>query len=181
MPDPSRTGRSLRALKDIGDRAAIWVRRLLGFLLIAMVLLNVGNAIGRYVFRRSIDGADEILIFAMAWLVFIGAAVVTWEGRHLSLGLLGALASGRAKLALAVVQLATVAGLSFFAMTQSVAFVERVAKIGQLSMGAQIPMTVPHSAVALGFGLIGLMALARLAVLLALPAGESEPRRREAS
>ncbi|MCG8358254.1 MAG: TRAP transporter small permease subunit, partial [Kiloniellales bacterium] len=78
MPDPSRTESTLRALKDIGDRAAIWVRRLLGLLLIAMVLLNVGNAIGRYVFRRSIDGADEILIFAMAWLVFIGAAVVTW-------------------------------------------------------------------------------------------------------
>ena len=50
--------------------------RLLGLVLLAMVALNVANAAGRHVLQRSILGADEILVFAMAWLVFgLGAAL----------------------------------------------------------------------------------------------------------
>ena len=166
--------RHIEAVQRFVDGTALLIRRLLGVVLIAMVALNVANAVGRYLFRRSIDGADEILIFTMAWLVFIGAAVVTWEGRHLRLDLLGEALSARLRRWLGITHLAVVAGLSFFVMLQSADFVGRVARIGQLSMAAEIPMTVPHAALAVGFGLAGLLALTRLAVEVVRPAAADE-------
>lgn len=63
-------------------------RKLLGLLLIAMVLLNVANAAGRYLFGSSIEGSDELLVFAMVWLVFLGAVLATARRGHLGFDVL---------------------------------------------------------------------------------------------
>ncbi len=44
--------------------------------------------------------------------------------------------------------------------------IARLAKVGQVSMAAQIPMTLPHASIAVGFGLGAALALLRLALLL---------------
>ena len=49
--------------------AAFATRTLLGALLIAMMLLNVANAVCRYLFSVVLIGADELLVFAMIWMV----------------------------------------------------------------------------------------------------------------
>ena len=60
----------------------------IGILLILMVALNGANAFGRFILKESIIGADEILVFSMIWLVFLGVAVATWHRKHLSIDLL---------------------------------------------------------------------------------------------
>ncbi len=142
------------------------VKRLLGLVLLAMVALNVANAAGRHVLQRSILGADEILVFAMAWLVFVGAALVTWERRHLSVDLIDRMLPAPVLRLRAAVELLAVAGLAGFVAAQSLDVIARLAKVGQVSMAAQIPMTLPHASIAVGFGLGAALALLRLALLL---------------
>jgi len=143
------------------------VAGLLGLLLIAMVLLNVANAAGRYLFGRAIDGSDEILVFSMVWIVFIGLVLVTRTDRHLGFDLAARLFRGRwgaLRSGLLDIGLAVLAG---YVALQSFGFVDRLARLGQVSMAAGIPMAVPHAAVLVGMALTSLLAGLRGLVRLA--------------
>ena len=134
----------------------------LGLLVLAMVALNVANAAGRLLFARGIDGADETLVFAMAWLVFLGCVLVTRKRGHLGFDLLRRTLSPRwAALTDAVTDLAILAVAAAIAL-QSWQVVTQLAALGQRSMAAGIPTYIPHSAILLGMGLTALVALAHL-------------------
>ncbi|MEM7444991.1 MAG: TRAP transporter small permease subunit [Pseudomonadota bacterium] len=138
-------------------RAAL--RWALGLLLIAMVLLNVANAAGRYLFGRAIAGADELLVFSMVWLVFAGVVLVTAEGRHLRLDLGQSLFSGRLGAFRAALINLMIAVLCFYVALQSWEIIGRLGQIGQRSMALGIPMVVPHAAIAIGLAATALVAL----------------------
>ena len=72
----------------LGRVAGNAARVVLGLILLAMVLLNVLNAIGRYFIGAVLVGADELLVFAMIWLVMIGLILVTSEDRNIALDFL---------------------------------------------------------------------------------------------
>lgn len=139
------------------------VRFALALLLVAMVLLNAAAAAARYLFGDGLVGSDELMIFAMIWVVFVGAALLEREGRHLSFDLLQKRLRGRPRHALrALVGLVSAVILAVVAW-QSLAVVERLAALGQVSMGGGVPMSVPHAAVLTGLGLAMLAALATAA------------------
>src|ERR1700744_2135829 len=67
-----------------GARGLVAVLRILaGVLLVASVLLNFANVVGRYFFCDSIFWAEEIMLFLMVGCVFFGNGVVAWSGRQL--------------------------------------------------------------------------------------------------
>jgi len=142
------------------------MRALLGLLLIAMVLLNVINAGGRYLVGRSIPGADEILLYSMIWLVFLGLIQVTAHHRHLRLDLLERKLPRRGAALQRLLSDLLVAGLCGFLALQSLAVVERLGSIGQTSMSAGLPMAWVHGV--LLFGLAAAALVAALQVLLGL-------------
>lgn len=136
------------------------VRVALALLLVAMVLVNAAAAGARYMFGDGLVGSDEVMIFAMIWLVFIGAALLEREGRHLGFDLLRRRLPERGQHALQVlVGLASAAVLGAVAW-QSLAVVERLATLGQVSMAGGVPMSIPHAAVLTGLGLAVLACLA---------------------
>lgn len=138
------------------------LRVLLGLLLLAMVLLNVVNALSRYLLGQAIAGSDELLVFGMVWLVFLGAAFVTAERRQLAFDVLVRRLPLRAG---AVVRLCgdlVAIGLLGFVTLQSWRVVERLAALDQRSMAAEIPTYVPHAAILFGFGLTVLILLLSL-------------------
>ena len=135
------------------------LRWALGLLLIAMVLLNVANAAGRYLFGRAIAGADELLVFSMVWLVFAGVVLVTAESRHLRLDLGQSLFRGRLGAARAALIHLLIAVLCFYVALQSWEIIGRLGQIGQRSMALGIPMVVPHAAIAIGLAVTALVAL----------------------
>lgn len=140
-PAPNRIARAT-------SRAA---RTILGVLLLAMVALNVANAIGRYAMGAVIAGADEILVYSMVWLVMVGLILITVDRRHIALDFLTANAGPRGRLVLAIVQNLAMTAASAYAAIQCWAFVQRVAAIGQTSMAISIPMSIPHAALVVGF------------------------------
>ncbi|WP_240932693.1 TRAP transporter small permease [Pelagibius litoralis] len=156
-----------------------WARRALGVLLIAMVLLNVANALSRYVLGQAIEGSDELLVFGMVWVVFLGAAFVTLDRRHLSFDVVSRALRPRLRGFVRVAgDLIMIVLLGFVAL-QSFEVVGRLAALGQRSMAAAIPTYIPHSAILVGFGLSSLVLLLALlrqaATLRTAPAGRDEP------
>ncbi len=124
---------------------------LLGIGLIAMVVVNVANALGRYSGWYSFVGADELLVYGMIWIVMLGSVLAARNRDHLSVNLLPTYVTGRMAAVLQIViDMVTVAVSSFVAW-QSFSFIERIASLNQKSMGLGIPMTLPHSAILVGF------------------------------
>src|SRR5689334_3139898 len=70
------------------DRISRVVELALALAFILAVLLNFANVIGRYLFGISLLGSDEVQVFIMVAMTFLGAAVVTRRGEHLRMDVL---------------------------------------------------------------------------------------------
>ena len=55
---------------------------------ILAVMLNFTNVVGRYLFGLSLLGSDEVQVFIMVAMTFLGAAVVTRRNQHLRMDVL---------------------------------------------------------------------------------------------
>ena len=159
-------------LSRLEARATRGLETLLGLGLIAMVLLNVANAVGRYSGLPTLTGADELLIYGMIWLVMIGAILTARRRDHLAIDLIPARLGGTAERAVLIATDAATMVVSAFVAWHSLAFVERIAAIGQTSMGFGIPMVVPHLGVTVGFAGMAIAA----ATLLVADVASAWPR-----
>lgn len=137
-------------------------RAIIGTLILVGIAINFANVIGRYVFLSPIIWAEEILIYIMVWCVFIGTILVTWDGRHLRMDLLSSTLKGTPRFILnTIVTVVTLAVLAFV-VPKSWSVVEMMNRLDQRSVVSEIPMTIPHFAIAFGFIMMILTVLARL-------------------
>ena len=139
---------------------------LLALAFIVAVLLNFANVVGRYLLGWTILGADEVQIFIMVGMTFLGAVVVTWREQHLRMDVLARLCPAPVQAALRWADLVLMIVLCGFAFYESTIYATQMFRLGRLSDTADVPMWIPHGAVAIGFGLITLIALWRGAVAL---------------
>jgi TRAP-type C4-dicarboxylate transport system permease small subunit len=135
------------------------IERVLALAFIFAVGLNFANVIGRYVVGRSISGADEVQIYIMVWMAFLGAAVVAWRRNHLRMDVLVRFLPATFQAALRFIEVALVLLLAGFTVVQSARYTWQMAALGRTSDVGGIPMWIPHSAVMLGFGLIAVVSL----------------------
>ena len=160
---------STAALHAVGQA----VRVVLGLLLLGMVALNVASAMCRYILGIVFVGADELLVFAMIWMVMVGMIVVTVNRSHIALDFLVTRVSPRRRIALSALHHVVMTGACTYATVYCWSFVMRVAAIGQTSMALEIPMTIPHFALVVGFGgttiASALLAAGDISALLSTP------------
>jgi C4-dicarboxylate transporter DctQ subunit len=147
----------------LAARLSRGIDRLLGLVLCAVVLLNFVSAASRYIAGRAILGADEVQVYAVVWLVFVGGAIVSWRQLHLRMDVLSNKLHGRSagirnllESLLAVMVCGTMSWVSL-------QFVRQMHEMGQRSDGAGVPMWLAHSAVLAGFVLMTAAALHGLA------------------
>ncbi|MFM8557672.1 MAG: TRAP transporter small permease [Betaproteobacteria bacterium] len=144
-----------RALERLADALLTG----LGLLVIAAVCLNFANVVGRYVFGQAIFGADEIQTYMMVWMAFLGAVIVGWRNAHLRMDVLVRALPPWLKVALRILELTLLAATTVLVAIQSWKFVIKMAELDRRSDAADIPMAIPHAAVAIGFTLIAAGAL----------------------
>jgi TRAP-type C4-dicarboxylate transport system permease small subunit len=142
------------------------MERVLALALIAAVLINFVNVIGRYVFGRTFIAADELQIYIMVYIAFLGAAVATWRRVHLRMDVLAKMLPAPVRTALGIAELALVLVLAGFVTYVAYRYVAQMAGLDARSQNAGIPMWMPHSAIALGFALIAVLALLQIVQLL---------------
>lgn len=129
-----------------------WIELLLGITLIIMVILNFINVIGRYVFARTVLGIDEVQVFMMVWMTFIGAAAVTLRGEHLRMDALIKLFPDWLMRTLRAIELVLMLVLACFVIWVSASYAQSM--YGVISTVGRIPMVIPHGSVAAGYVLI---------------------------
>ncbi|MBM3526583.1 MAG: TRAP transporter small permease [Alphaproteobacteria bacterium] len=140
-------------LRDI-PRAAI------GLILVLIIVINFANIVGRYVFLAPLPWAEEVLSFMVIWAVCLGASAVTYDRRHLAMGLFADAFPPAMQRAIQAVTLVAMVGFCGFACLQAWTIVRIMAGNGQVSITAEIPMTVPYLAFVVGFGMMVVAALA---------------------
>jgi TRAP-type C4-dicarboxylate transport system permease small subunit len=135
---------------------------LIGALFIIAALINIANVIGRYVFSAPIFWAEEVLVFIVVWSVFLAAISITYQGAHLSMDLVYANLPTRWKRVVNCLIAATFIGCTSFVAVQSFRALTVTLQTRQVSVGAEIPLAIPQSAVLFGFGCMTLAIALRL-------------------
>jgi TRAP-type transport system small permease protein len=144
------------------DRVARVIELALALAFIFAVLLNFANVVGRYLLGISLIGADEVQIFIMVGMTFLGAAVVTRRNLHLRMDVLVRFFPRPVQLALRIIEQLLLIALAGFVLSQSYFYARQMLRIGRTSDMAGVPMWIPHGMVALGFLLILIAAVCRL-------------------
>jgi len=144
------------------DRIARVIELALALAFVLAVLLNFANVVGRYLLGVSLLGSDEVQVFIMVGMTFIGAAVVTRRNAHLRMDVLLRFLPAPVLVLLRIIEQVLLITLAGFVLSQSYFYAWQMWRFGRTSDMAGIPMWIPHATVALGFALILAVALWRL-------------------
>ena len=144
------------------DRLARAIELVLAFAFIIAVMLNFTNVVGRYLFGISLLGSDEVQVFIMVAMTFLGAVVVTRRNEHLRMDVLVQFMPAGLRFALRLAEQVLLLGLAAFVLSQSYFYASQMFRIGRRSDMAGVPMWIPHGMLVLGFALIILVAGWRL-------------------
>jgi C4-dicarboxylate transporter, DctQ subunit len=150
-----------------GRRAPLFVaaarfESVLAALLIAAVVMNVVNVVSRYVFGESILGADEIQVYLMIAMAFLGAAVASVRHAHLRMDVLTRSFRPATRSALERIEALLTAGVCGLVTVVATQYTLRIYSLASRSENAHIPMWIPHSLVAIGFASMTLVAVVRI-------------------
>ncbi|MEN8196696.1 MAG: TRAP transporter small permease [Pseudomonadota bacterium] len=137
------------------------VKLLLGGLMLLSIAINFANVLARYLFAEPFIWAEEAMIYIMIWLVFVGAILCTWDGKHLKMDLLTAAQHGWRRLTLNAVALGVLVFACGYVAWNSFPVVRLMIGNDQRSNAADIPMALPHSAVFIGFAAMLVILLVR--------------------
>jgi C4-dicarboxylate transporter DctQ subunit len=167
--DASRPNERARGTAEEGsvalaglDSIASFFSRVLGVALIVAVALNFANVVGRYGFNEPLTGVDELQVYLMIGMAFLGGLVAQIRQRHLRMDvLLRAFPAGVARLVNGGEALLTIAVTGLMTWV-SWNYTIRIFVLGSRSENAGIPMWIPHSLLAITFTLMTLAALARV-------------------
>ena len=148
------------------DRLARVIELVLAFAFIVAVLSNFANVFGRYVFGVSLLGSDEVQVFIMVAMTFLGAAVVTRRNSHLRMDVLVRFMPEPLRFSLRIAEQALLVLLAGFVLSQSYFYAANAQDRPEQRHGGRADVD-SHGAVALGVALILLIACWRLATVLA--------------
>lgn len=129
------------------DRVVTTLETLLALALLGAIVLNFANVVSRYLGDFTIEGSDEIEIYILIWIAFLGAALVTWRGLHLRMDVIIKLAGARALRIVTIAEVLITLATASFVAYQSYLYVRRIYNLGAVSDIAQLPTWIPHSAV----------------------------------
>jgi TRAP-type C4-dicarboxylate transport system permease small subunit len=158
-PRERRVARGVEVIDKAFDRVARVIELALALAFIFAVLLNFANVIGRYLLGISLIGSDEVQIFIMVGMTFLGAAVVTRRNLHLRMDVLVRFFPTPIQILLRILEQVLLIALAGFVLTQSYFYARQMLRIGRTSDMAGVPMWIPHGTVALGFALMLIVAV----------------------
>jgi TRAP-type C4-dicarboxylate transport system permease small subunit len=144
--------------------------------LLAAVALNLANIVGRYVFFSPIASAEEVMLFLLVGIVFLGNSVVGWEGKQIRMDIvLHAMSPAWRRRFDMLADLAVIA-VSIAIIVVGWPAIQMLAEFDQRSQAADIPLVIPQALVPIGLALNALLVGARLVEnLTAKPKSDAPP------
>lgn len=149
------------AIERAGDRVAFVAERILALGLMVGILLDFINVMGRYTGSFSVLGIDEIEIYILIWIAFLGAVAVTWRQQHLRMDVFIETCSLPVKRIIVTAEMIVMLAVAGFVGKESFAYVSKMFTLGSVSDIVGVPMWIPHAAVCLSFVAIAAIVLVR--------------------
>lgn len=171
-PDAAQAAQSRPASLDF-HRLLDRLERISGVIFILVVMLNFASAVGRYAAGTPILGADEVQVFTMIWLIFVGAAIAAMRRAHLRMDVLTASLSPRLAWWRDVCETLLMLAACALMVGVSADFTYQIYTMEQKSDAAEIPMWLPHISVVVGFLGMLLCSLLELKTLITQRIGSS--------
>jgi len=141
------------------ERTMAVIEQVLALAFIFSVGLNFVNVIDRYLLGHSMMGADEVQIYIMVYMTFLGAVVVTSRKAHLRMDVLVQYFPRRFRSVIKVAEFVLFITLACLVLVQSSRYTWQMFVLGRKSDNMSMPMWIPHGVVGLGFGLMALIVL----------------------
>lgn len=138
------------------------LRAAAGVLLVASILLNFANVIGRYFFNSSIFWAEEVMLFFMVGCVFLGNGVVAWSGRQIRMDVIVAMMPRQLREALNLASELAFILVALIVLVFSFPVVRDLFNFDQRSQSAEIPLYIPQSLIPIGLSIMAFMVVVRL-------------------
>lgn len=132
-----------------------------GALFLMAVVLNIVNVIGRYVFGKPVFWAEEVLTFAVIWIVCLVVGTITYRGAHLNMDLLYSRMPAPLQRVVRVAIALTLVVCTIYTAWQSWKVVELHYVTHGVTAGTDIPLFIPHAALLFGFSFMALAAIMR--------------------
>ena len=152
---------SANGMRRFIDALMRWLKVASSLMLVAIVLINAANVVGRYVFSSPFSWGEEVMLFLMIGAIFLSAPAVTWDGANIRMDILARALPLRIRRVLEafadLVSLAVAALLVYAA----VPIIVQLVAFGERSEAASIPMALPQGAIPLGFALSAIALIAR--------------------
>lgn len=138
------------------------VKTALALLLIAAVFMSCTNIVLRYVLKVSWIAGDELQVFSMVALAFLGTIVVSAENRQLRLDFIAQAAGPSVRRGLSILEALLTIAICGSVTYHSWAFLARIFSMGQRGGSSGMPMWIPHGTVTICFAMLTVMGLFRL-------------------
>jgi TRAP-type C4-dicarboxylate transport system permease small subunit len=145
------------------------VQGLTAVLMLIAVALNAANIVGRYVFFSPIASAEEIMLFLLVGTVFLGNAIVGYEGKQLRMDVLLHATPPAVRRTLDVLADLTMIAVCVILIVIGWPAVAMLAEFDQRSQAAEIPLVIPQALVPIGLGLNAFLVGVRLIVSFRAP------------
>jgi TRAP-type C4-dicarboxylate transport system permease small subunit len=138
------------------------VRILTAILLLVSVALNFTNVIGRYLFNAPISSAEEVMLFLLVAVVFLGNSVVAWERKQIRMDVFLHAMPPPLRRALDLAADLAAMAVSVTLIVLGWPAIAMLAEFDERSQAADIPLAIPQALVPIGLGLTTALIAARL-------------------
>ena len=145
------------------------IQGLTAVLMLVAVALNAANIVGRYVFFSPIASAEEIMLFLLVGTVFLGNAVVGFEGKQLRMDVILHALPPAVRRGFDIVADLSMIAVCVILIVLAWPAASMLAEFDQRSQSAEIPLVIPQALVPIGLGLNAFLVAVRLVVSLRTP------------
>ena len=145
------------------------IQGLTAVLMLVAVALNAANIVGRYVFFSPIASAEEIMLFLLVGTVFLGNAVVGFEGKQLRMDVILHALPPAVRRGFDVAADLTMIAVCVILIVLAWPAVSMLAEFDQRSQSAEIPLVIPQALVPIGLALNAFLVAVRLIMSLRTP------------
>ncbi len=151
----------MRFLYLLDDHISRLEQFLIAALLTVMILLAFWQIVLRNFFATGIDWGDSLVRYLVVWVGFVGAAVATKEGKHITIDVLSRWITGKGKNAIQVISNLSSAFICWILAWAGIKFIWFEAEMGGTTF-FDLPIWIPELIIPITFGLMTLRYILRL-------------------
>ena len=133
-----------------------------GLLLVASVLINSANIVGRYFLGESLPWAEEIMLFLMTGCVFLGNALVGYADRQIRMDVIVAMLPARLRAGMKLLSDLVFIATAILLAVYAAPIIYMLWSFNERSAAANFPMVIPQAMIPIGLLLTAFMVAVRL-------------------